>query len=191
MQRKEKNEAAQYDKYACFCKEQADNKLYAIETSEEKLKQLKAKIGDLTAEITELDGDVAKLSTKIDDLTGEIKKTKDERAVDHADYLVAAKNVSQAIDAVERAIVAMKESKGEMEGNTELNNALVQLAKSSQQAAGVLNSFVNKPVNNEGAAYSYKYQSNDIIATLKSLRNSFIQNKNDLDNEEFEAKKNL
>merc|ERR1719232_2229959 len=68
-----KKEAAQYDKYACFCKEQADNKLYAIETSEEKIKKLKAKIADLTAKISELDGDVATLSKKIDDLAGEIK----------------------------------------------------------------------------------------------------------------------
>merc|ERR1719284_1603913 len=56
-----KKEAAQYDKFACFCKEQADEKLYAIEKSE-------AKIADLKAEIKELNGDIAELNTDISDL---------------------------------------------------------------------------------------------------------------------------
>jgi cell fate (sporulation/competence/biofilm development) regulator YmcA (YheA/YmcA/DUF963 family) len=45
-------EAAAYDKYACFCKEQADEKLYAIEKSEAKIKDLKAEIEELETAIS-------------------------------------------------------------------------------------------------------------------------------------------
>merc|ERR1719399_2338850 len=49
-----KKEAAQYDKFACFCKEQADEKLYAIEKSKKKIKGLMAKINLLESEIAAL-----------------------------------------------------------------------------------------------------------------------------------------
>merc|ERR1719364_337427 len=66
-----KKEAAAYDKYACFCKEQADEKLYNIEKSE-------AKIADLKAEIKELDGEIAVLNGQISDLSKTISKLENE-----------------------------------------------------------------------------------------------------------------
>merc|ERR1719375_1156676 len=68
-----KTEAAQYDKTACFCKEQADDKLYAIEKSKEKIKMLNAKIAALQALITELNAKIAELSQKISDLEEALK----------------------------------------------------------------------------------------------------------------------
>jgi len=40
-------EAAQYDRYACFCKQQADEKQYAMEKSDKKIAFLKAEIDEL------------------------------------------------------------------------------------------------------------------------------------------------
>merc|ERR1719261_439385 len=67
-------EAAQYDKFACFCKEQADEKLYGIEKSDAKIADLKAEIKELDAAIAELNGDIGDLSKKISGLDGEIKR---------------------------------------------------------------------------------------------------------------------
>merc|ERR1719199_1105389 len=53
-------EAASYDKYACFCKDQADDKVYVIAKSDKKIKELDAEITALTGEITELDDAVTK-----------------------------------------------------------------------------------------------------------------------------------
>merc|ERR1719405_408567 len=55
-----KKDAASYDKFACFCKEQADEKLYSVEKATEKSNLLQAQIEQLTAEITALDKDVTK-----------------------------------------------------------------------------------------------------------------------------------
>merc|ERR1719387_991888 len=52
-------EAASYDKYACFCKAHADEKVYEIAKSDKKIKELKAQIEALESEIKELDDDVA------------------------------------------------------------------------------------------------------------------------------------
>jgi DNA repair exonuclease SbcCD ATPase subunit len=56
-----KKEAAQYDKYACFCKEQADQKIYQIEKSEAKIETLTAEIEQLEAQIADLSADIATL----------------------------------------------------------------------------------------------------------------------------------
>ena len=57
-----KKEAAAYDKFACFCKEQADEKLYAIEKSDALIAKLTEEIKSLDADIAELNGDISKLS---------------------------------------------------------------------------------------------------------------------------------
>merc|ERR1719421_2690749 len=63
-----KQEAAGYDKFACFCKEQADEKLYSITKANEKIAMLTAEIKTLTGEITNLGKDISSLNTEIDDL---------------------------------------------------------------------------------------------------------------------------
>merc|ERR1719491_654092 len=55
------DEATAYDKYACFCKEQADNKLFAIERSSEKIERLNSLIAKLGGEISGLDADILQL----------------------------------------------------------------------------------------------------------------------------------
>ena len=47
-------EAAQYDKVACFCKEHADEKPYAIEKSSMNQANLNEQIDELTGDINEL-----------------------------------------------------------------------------------------------------------------------------------------
>merc|ERR1719231_2024369 len=63
-----KAEAAGYDKFACFCKEQADEKLYSITKANEKISLLTAEIKALTGDITNLNGEISTLNTEIDDL---------------------------------------------------------------------------------------------------------------------------
>merc|ERR1719456_829213 len=56
-----KKEAKQYDKYACFCKEQADGKQYAIEKSDAKIKKATAQIELLDSQINELNEELKEL----------------------------------------------------------------------------------------------------------------------------------
>merc|ERR1740127_332983 len=53
VQAEGKEEAAAYDKFACFCKEQADEKLYAIEKSE-----LNGQIADLSKTISNYENEI-------------------------------------------------------------------------------------------------------------------------------------
>merc|ERR1719191_97070 len=111
-----KKEAAAYDKYACFCKEQADEKLYNIEKSEAKIADLKAEIKKLDAEIAELNSDISDLSKKISKLESEIEKKTKKREKEHAVYQAKATDMNEAIAACGAAIKALKDSKADMKG---------------------------------------------------------------------------
>merc|ERR1719491_2344121 len=104
-----KKEAAQYDKFACFCKDQADDKLYNIEKSE-------AKIKDLDADIAKLSSDISELSKKSSALQSEIDRKTEKREREHAEYQKRATDMNEAIDACGAAIEALRDSKGAMQG---------------------------------------------------------------------------
>merc|ERR1719421_1657889 len=54
-----KKEAAAYDKFACFCKEQSDDKLYSITKKAEQVAFLGAEIKALSTDVTKLNQEIA------------------------------------------------------------------------------------------------------------------------------------
>jgi len=194
-----KEEAANYDKYSCFCKEQADGKLYAIETSEKKIEELNAQIEALTAALEELANEISTLSQDIVALEGEIKTLDEARVEEHEKYQADNAEMVAAIDACERATEALKDSKAAMEGKAELNTKLAQVHAAA--SSGARKGFVVLTAEQEaalselsrgptdGKAYESTYHSNEVIEVLDDLKNQFTKEKNDLDTTEFENKK--
>jgi len=166
-----KKEAAQYDKYACFCKEQADEKLYSIEKSDAKIADLKAEIEELSTAIAQLGKEIGDLSGKITKLENEIDEKTKKRAGQRAIYEAKAKDMNEAIAACGAAIDALKESKGS------LSDAKVDLVQLNAKVAKVAK-----------GAPKFEYQSNDIIATLEGLLAQFKDMKKNLDFEEHDTK---
>jgi len=173
-------EAAEYDKYACFCKEQADEKNYAVETSETKIGVLKAKEAELTADISALNQDISDLTTKVGDLEKDIKTAVDKRKVESDTYQKQSQDVADAISAVERAVEAMKDSKENIDGKVDL----AQLSASSPLLAAALLAQVSDKQN----PAAYQYSSNDILATLDGLLTKFKVKKQELFEADFAAK---
>jgi len=188
-----KKEAEQYDKYACFCKEQADEKLYNIEKSEKIIKKQTAKISKLETEIAELNADINALTTLIEEKEAAIKAAEDERAEQHDKYLATDKDMQAAIKAIKGAIKALKDSKGNMKGDADTD--LLQVKALAGQVLKVVHPHLLSQkqhaalvqISEPGKAHAFEYQSNDIIAVLEGLKDEFLQNKKDLDESEFET----
>jgi flagellin-specific chaperone FliS len=194
LEKEAKDEAAQYDKYACFCKEQVDEKQYLIEKSEKKISELDAEITKLGADIVDLNDAISELAKSIAALEAEIAKQAKEREQEHADYVVKEKDTSDAIAALEGAIEALKESKAEMtDAKLDLlqkktskavqavtDSPLVMLSQEHSAAVMALPKLSQKPT-------VYEYHSNDIIATLDGLLKFFLEKKKELDTAEFES----
>lgn len=182
-------EATAYDKYSCFCKEEADNKQYAIEKSTEEIAKMSDKIDKLSAEITELDSAIGTLATEITNLQTEMDNNQATRNTEHETFLGLQADMANAISAVERAIQALKESKQALGGKAE-REALVQVQRSASKMGAMqevsrLNEFIR--TMQPGTAYTYKYHSNDIISTLEGLRTTFKNRKLELEETEFNA----
>jgi len=189
-----KEEAAAYDKYACFCKEQVDEKQYTIEKSDKKIEKLSAEIEKLSGEISALDGEIGELAKKITKLEEESKIAQDRRDKEHEVYMEKEADAAGAIDACERAIAALKESKAQLKGKAQLEGealaqvrSVARLALASKAALSEERMHMLSALAQPGAAYESTYHSNDIIATIEDLRLKFKSIKERLDQEEFDA----
>jgi hypothetical protein len=191
-----KKEAEQYDKYACFCKEQADLKSDSIALSNNKMDGFSAEMKQLDSAIAELNSEIGDLSGQISDLDGELDDNNRRNLRRHKKYMERARDMTEAIDACEAAIDALNNHKAAMEAGGAKTTNLVQV----QQATGALLSVVSQePSVNvapgtlallsdlSAGAPKYQYQSNDIIATIESLQATFKSMKQDLDEQEFNA----
>jgi hypothetical protein len=180
-------EAVEYDRFACFCKSQADSKTYAIEKSDEKIASLTAEIESLDADIADLSGEVAELNTRIDAIVVEHDAEVSSSGAALIGYEKDAVNITEAITAVEAAIKHLKASKQQLTGAKldfrqlqALTGGLLS-AKLEAAAAAAKQSDQQKPA-------AYAYNSNDIIALLQDLQTTFKKTKKELDEAEFERK---
>jgi chromosome segregation ATPase len=185
-------EATAYDKYACWCKEQADELLVSLNQNNAILLDLNAQIEALGTSIAELNSDIGDLNADIGQYDGKMKIKKEERANQHEKYLAAAKDMNEAIVSCEAAIETLKDHKGSLEDAKvnllEVTHGLVDavqkqpmLQKASSKVA-LLSQLQSKQ------APKFQYQSNDIIATLENLLATFKSMKKNLDYDEFNEK---
>jgi len=183
-------EAAEYDKYACFCKEQADEKNYAMQKSRGKIKYWKAEIEELLTAKAELDRDISSLNRNVAKLAAKIEKKTGKRAKQHEKYLAVATDMNEAIEACKGAIESLKTSKKSMKGAkldlTQVTSGLVQVVQrqSLLSAAPGAVALLAKLDDTKGAP-KFQYQSNDIIATLEDLLRTFQKQKEQTDIDEF------
>jgi len=189
IQNEGKKEAAEYDKFSCYCKDQADNTLYAIETSREKIKVLEAELAKLDADITELAGDkkksivgsIEKLEILIKEKEDAITKAEGIRKKENDAYKIAAEEIADAIKAIEDATKAIKDKKaGVKDGKMNLlQDQLLEVLSTStptQSQLALVQSLTEAPAD-PAKNHAYSYKSNDILDTLATLLKQFKDKK--------------
>jgi len=187
-----KKEAKAYDEYACFCKENADEKLYNIEKSHAKIEKLTAKISKLSTEITTLNADINGLTTLIENKEGEVKTAEELRATQHESYVSADDDMQAAIKALVGAIKALKDSKGSMKGDADvdlaqLGSSVLRVVHSTSRVVPSESQMSALLQMSKQPGHAFEYQSNDILSVLENLKDEFLANKKELDEEEFQT----
>jgi len=181
-----KEEAASYDKYACFCKEQADNKQYAIETFTEQIEVLTGKIENKKALRDKLNTEIGDLSTEIDGVHSAQDAAQGIRDTELQEYTDRAAMLADAVEKMKGAIKAMEQMAAATGG------ALVQkyakVIQSSLDIAAALR------IETKGVAAllqqdpeepaAFTSHSTEVIETLKSLLKLFKEKKVKADQEE-------
>jgi len=181
-------EAAEYDKFACFCKEQADQKLYMIEKSTEKIEALTASIAKLEADITLLGTQISELADRIEELEGKIEAEVEARAEEHKVYKENDDELASAIETVDYALKVLRSSRDELK-DAKLSESLLQKVAGRAMALAPLaaaSSSLAEVLKQKPAAYQYK--SSSVIETLMEIRDIFAKTKKDYFNTEMEKK---
>ena len=184
-----KAEAASYDKFACFCKEQADNKQYAIEKFIEQENSLEATIADKTAKKAQLDSEIADHAAEIAKLNTEQDDAQSARDGEHAVYVEKAADLSTGIERMAGAIEQLKGSKGSM---TDAKAMLLSKHSTLISDSLTLAESLRVPKEHysmlQADPHGYAYHSNEIVATFTDLLKDFKTKKVEVDQEEQETR---
>eukprot|EP00427_Karlodinium_veneficum_P062463 CAMPEP_0169339716 /NCGR_PEP_ID=MMETSP1017-20121227/18584_1 /TAXON_ID=342587 /ORGANISM="Karlodinium micrum, Strain CCMP2283" /LENGTH=747 /DNA_ID=CAMNT_0009435309 /DNA_START=41 /DNA_END=2281 /DNA_ORIENTATION=- len=186
-------EAATYNKFACFCKTTQADKTDAIKTGKDDKTSLVAEINKLTEERSGLDKLIATLNEAIKAAEDGMKKATADSDAAHKTYSGNEEDMKAAISALNEAIKALKASKTpslmQLKSVSETVKQAVFLADvlgiggdSAKKVATQLlqQSFGDVPVEME----DYKFHSGSIIETLEKLLASFRKEKSEIDAEE-------
>jgi len=177
-----KTEAAAYDKYACFCKEQADNKQYAIEKFAEQIEVLSAKIEAKSATKSQLDADIGELTTEIAEVNSDQEAAQGIRDTENEEYVEREGKLSTAVQRMKDAVEALKAAQPALiaKYSTVLHDSIVMadVLGVKHEAASLL----------QEAPGAYSSHSNEVISTLESLLKNFKQKKIQCDNDEMKLR---
>lgn len=190
-------EAAQYDNYACFCKEQGDQKKYMIDKSTVTIARQGEEISKLGTKIDALNQEISNINKQIVGLVQDITKLDTQRKIFHQNYLYKDDHITVAIQAVVGAIKALNDSKAQMSGDVDLDSrseSFLQLKNLFSTSTGLVHSIGMSALSEmrgsppAGQAAAYQYQSNTkVIAVLQKLRKTFLGIKNTQDGQEFDS----
>lgn len=172
-------EAANYDKYACFNKEQIRTTMMNIDSANKKIAKLTTEIADLNREIAELSGSIGTLGGTITDAQEKIAKLEADRATEKAVFTQKEANLVEGIPYIENAIQSVKDSMSQMK-DAKLRlivhhvdfgaigkKLLGHLSRRSMPAATV--SMLESLANRTTPELKYQFQSHPIIGTLETL----------------------
>jgi len=163
-------EAASYDKYACFCKEQSGAKAHQIEKSRLLIEGLQAAIDALTAEIAQLDGDVVTAKSKITTEEGEAQNTQTIRDTTFAAYQPTHANLTEGVTVITAAIEALEASRANV--RSAQASLLAKKALAYADAAWLSSAGRETPA---GKPNKYEYGSSEVLDTLRNLLRTFKQ----------------
>merc|ERR1719326_880437 len=193
VQEEGKAEAAAYDKFACFCKDTADNKLYTITKGHEKVAVLTAAIENLETEIADLAAETAATRQEIASVQSTMEAEQATRDSNFAQFQSDANDLQGAIDELERAINKLEGSKKGMVGakttllEKSTRRALRKLlatrdVQASPRQLKAVYALLEE--RKDPAAHAFEFQSNEHIAVLKELLKTYKANQFERQTEE-------
>lgn len=112
-----KEEAASYDKFACFCRDQSMHKVYNLEKSGVVVSELQAAVDNLGAEITQLDSDVATLKTEVEKEEGAATTAAESRKAAYEAFVAKHQPLEEGIEAIKEAVVYLEQSRDGVRGS--------------------------------------------------------------------------
>jgi hypothetical protein len=153
-------EAAAYDKFACFCKEQADEKLFSITKKKGRIAELSAIIKKCKADIESFTSDMEAAKTRKAELETQNNDATASRKKQNGEFLAAKADRIQGINEVLEAIEEVKASAKAQAGFIQVSEGTKALLEEAGAA-------------DPGDAKAYAFKGGETIETLQKLHKEF------------------
>jgi hypothetical protein len=178
-------EAKLYAEYMTFCKDTTVQKSQEIETATNHIGRLEAEIQKHDAAATKAKDDVAALDADISGWKSDHEKITAIRAEEKADYDATHTDYSESIDAITRAIVAVKDTSNQKLSQLQSSFSLLQKVKKVPPSASHT---MTALLQLKQDPYAYESKSGGVVDLLGDLKEKFLEELNALEKEEMETK---
>jgi len=187
--RKEQDaEQVQFAAYKQFCEDTIDAKKKTIADAGESIDTLKADIEKYGTDCDTLAKDIADLEVDVAAVTGDIKAITKVRDIEKVDYQKTYKDYSESVEALKKAITAVKEKA--VNKQQVLFSQVASLGHIPDKAKHAMVAFIQgqasslDPKFKAPEAYAYEAQSEGVIEMLQRLLDKFLVARTDLEKEE-------
>lgn len=176
-------EQVAWSKFKQFCKDTTSQKQASIDTQTQEIENLVADVGEYTEEGREHAQAAAGHDKTKAQAEADLKEAQDQRKKGHAAYLAEHRDFSESVDAVERALMVLKQQNYDRKQaqsflQTEMSTEQ-QLAMIPEKARILAQTYLS--LNDDGdfidrsnpEANAYEFQSGGIIGLLEKLAADF------------------
>jgi len=178
-------EDAEFNSYAKFCATTLNEKAYQLKRSEEKNASMTADKAVADQKIQEANDTITLLTAKVATDETDLVQATSDRAAAAMNYSADAKEITDAMDALDKATAALSAAKKDITALASLQSIVgkvlgtasrVSLLEVDDRQLSALESLDAKP--------SYNFRPTEVVAMLKGLTSTFKENKQRLDMQE-------
>jgi len=181
-------EEVEFAEFQAWCDGTQKSTKKSIEQAAAQILQLDADITKAEADAEELAGEIKDLEKSIEQAEGELEESTKVREKERADYLAEHKDLTESVDAIERAITVLKSREADVP------QSLIQVRDAPsipQEAKAVIESFLAQGSMGAPEANAYEFQGGGVVQMLEKLRHKFQDQKLALEKQEMNSKGNF
>jgi len=190
--KKEKQaEEVEFAEYAQFCDSTRKATTKSIDEAKSQIDQLTADIAKAEADAEQLSTEISELDAAVAQAEGELSEATAVREKEHTDYSATHTDLSESIDAIDRAISVLKSREADTPQSLLQVSQMTGLPK---EAKATIDSFLAM-ASDDGiaapAANAYENQSGGVVGILEGLRHKFQDQLLAVQKAEMNAKANF
>jgi len=181
-------EAKIYKEYSDWVHDQDRDTSFEIKDGKAKIEKLEAVRDKAEADADALATELGQLNVALNGFQSELSSEVKMRADEKAEFEAAQKDLSESVDALDRAISVMKKRDYGIEAAAFIQKLAATIPRASTELMAFLQEKNGQPQAKE---YSYEFQSGGIVELLKKLKKKFSNELYDTQTSEANSKHNF